>query len=50
MNGFLRARVRLTAGLLLLWQGYGAGLSLAALWLLLAQPEGEGIVKRKEIL
>lgn len=48
--GFALSAAALTAGLLLLWQGYGAGLSLAALWLLLAQPEGEGIVKRKEIL
>lgn len=40
----------LAAGLLLMWQGMGAGLAVAAIWLLLAQPEGEGIVKRKEIL
>lgn len=40
----------LAAGLLLLWKGQGAGLGMAALWLLLAQPEGEGIVKRKEIM
>ena len=48
--GLALSAAALAAGLLLLWQGYGAGLSLAALWLLLAQPEGEGIVKRKEIL
>ena len=40
----------LALGLLLMWQGMGAGLAAAAVWLLLAQPEGEGIVKRKEIL
>ena len=40
----------LAVGLLLMWKGLGAGLALAAVWLLLAQPEGEGIVKRKEIL
>ncbi len=48
--GLVISAVALAAGLLLLWQGFGAGLTLAALWLLLAQPEGEGIVKRKEIL
>ena len=40
----------LAGGLLLMWQGMGAGLALAAIWLLLAQPEEVGIVKRKEIL
>ena len=40
----------LAGGLLLMWQGMGAGLALAAIWLLLAQPEEVGIEKRKEIL
>ena len=48
--GLALSGAALAAGLLLMWQGMGAGLALAAIWLLLAQPEEEGIVKRKEIL
>lgn len=48
--GLALSSLMLAAGLLLMWKGWGIGLAAAALWLLLAQPEGEGIVKRKEIL
>ena len=48
--GLALSGAALAAGLLLMWQGMGAGLALAAIWLLLAQPEEEGIVKQKEIL
>ena len=48
--GLVLSTALLAGGLLLMWQGMGAGLALAAIWLLLAQPEEVGIVKRKEIL
>ena len=40
----------LGAGLLLLLRGHGAALLLAAVWLLLYQETGRGIVKRREVL
>ena len=48
--GLALSSALLAGGLLLMWQGMGAGLALAAIWLILAQPEEVGIVKRKEIL
>ena len=44
------ATALLMAGTLLMWRGEGTALTLAALWLLLAQPDKAAIVKRRELL
>ena len=48
--GLLTAAGLLGLGFALLLRGQGAALALAAVWLLLAQENGEGLVKRREIL
>ena len=40
----------LMAGNWLMWRGEGTALMLAALWLLLAQPDKAILVKRRELL
>lgn len=40
----------LILGSVYLWLGYGPALCLAAIWLLINQPEPETLVKRKELL
>ncbi len=40
----------LMAGTWLMWRGDGTALTLAALWLLLAQPDKTALVKRRELL
>ncbi|MBR0208290.1 MAG: site-2 protease family protein [Oscillospiraceae bacterium] len=40
----------LMAGTWLMWRGEGTALTLAALWLLLAQPDKAALVKRRELL
>lgn len=44
------ATALLMAGTWLMWRGEGAGLTLAALWLLLSQPDKAALVKRRELL
>jgi hypothetical protein len=38
------------AGTWLMWRGEGTALTLAALWLLLAQPDKAALVNRRELL
>ncbi len=40
----------LIAGTVLTWRGEGTALALAALWLLLSQPDKAALVKRRELL
>lgn len=40
----------LFAGTWLMWNGKGGALILAAVWLLISQPENDALVKRKELL
>ena len=40
----------LMGGTFLMWRGDGTALTLAALWLLLAQPDKAALVKRRELL
>ena len=40
----------LGGGFYLLMHGKGAGLTLAAIWLLIAQEDGQGLVKRREMI
>lgn len=44
------AAALLAAGTWLMWRGDGTALTLAALWLLLAQPDKAALVKRHELL
>ena len=44
------AAALLAAGTYLMWRGEGTALTLAALWLLLAQPDKTALVKRRELL
>ena len=48
--GLLVGLLLLSAGLLLLLRGHGIALLLAAIWLLLYQETGRGIVKKREVL
>ena len=44
------ATALLMGGTWLMWQGEGTALTLAALWLLIAQPENAVLVKRNELI
>lgn len=44
------ATALLMGGTWLMWQGEGTALTLAALWLLIAQPENTVLVKRNELI
>ena len=44
------ATALLMAGTFLMWRGEGTALTLAALWLLIAQPDKAALVKRRELL
>ena len=57
MNHTFKARLAmvlatalLMGGTWLMWQGEGTALTLAALWLLIAQPENTVLVKRNELI
>lgn len=47
ISGFTVSVAMFALGAVLMWKGYGAGLEIAAIWLLLAQ---SGIVKREKVL
>ena len=48
--GLALSTALLAAGTYLMWRGEGTALTLAALWLLLSQPEKAALVKRRELL
>ena len=48
--GLMVGAALLGGGFYLMVRGQGAALALAAVWLLLAQEEGQGLVKRREII
>ena len=48
--GLALSAALLMAGIYLMWKGEGTALTLAALWLLLAQPDKAALVKRRELL
>ena len=48
--GLVLSTALLMAGTWLMWQGKGAALALAAIWLLAAQPDNAALVKRRELL
>ena len=48
--GLTLSAALLLAGTYLMWRGEGTALTLAALWLLLAQPDKAALVKRRELL
>lgn len=50
VSGLLVCAAMLGSGFYLLLQGKGAALLLAAIWLLLAQESGRGLVKRQEMI
>lgn len=50
ISGLIIGTVLLAAGIYLMLKGQGIALALAAVWLLMYQNSGEGIVKRREIL
>ena len=48
--GLALSAALLLSGIYLMWKGEGTALTLAALWLLLAQPDKTALVKRRELL
>ena len=48
--GLVLSTALLMAGTWRMWQGKGAALALAAIWLLAAQPDNAALVKRRELL
>ena len=50
ISPLLAVAALLFAGIRLMLRGEGTALALAALWLLLAQPDKTALVKRRELL